>query len=160
MPSAEILAEIDALQARHARALDRRDLAAWLACFSQKEASYRCVSRENEEQDLPLAMMMDDSYERLKDRVKMIAEVWAGTFEDYATRHFVQRLECTENAPGAYVVSSNFMVIYTAANRHSSILVAGSYEDEITIAGGEARFRSKKAVLDTVTTPRYLVYPV
>ncbi len=160
MVEPEILAGIDVLQLAHARALDRFDMRGWLDCFEDNAGSYICTTRENEEQDLPLALMMDDSRARLADRVRFIDEVWAGTFEEYTTRHFVQRLDCVETAPGRYRVESNFMVAYTTDRRNSEILCAGLYTDEIALNGAGAHFVSKKAVLDTVTTPRYLVYPV
>lgn len=155
-----MLARIDTLQTRYVCALDRKDLDAWLTCFSAEEASYICLPAEGEAQGLPLAIMMDDSAERLRDRAKFVNEVWAGTFEDYATRHFVQRLSCARLPSGRYAVESNFMVLFTSLRRHSEILVSGSYRDEVDISSGDAAFISKKAVLDTVTTPRYLVYPV
>ena len=160
MVSAEILAGIDALQLAYARALDRFDMPAWLGCFEDGAGSYICTTRENEEQGLALALMMDDSRRRLADRVRFIDEVWAGTFEEYTTRHFVQRLDCAATAPGRYTVESNFMVAYTTDRRNSEILCAGVFLDEIVIEAAGARFASKKAILDTVTTPRYLVYPV
>ena len=58
------------------------------------------------------------------------------------------------------MVESNFMVAYTTARRNSEILCAGLYLDDVAINAVGARFTSKKAVLDTITTPRYLVYPV
>jgi anthranilate 1,2-dioxygenase small subunit len=109
---------------------------------------------------LPVAIMMDDSLARIRDRVTYIAKIWAGTFEDYQMRHFVQRLDCTPRDKGMVAVESNFLVAYTTARGRSEILVSGTYEDEIELAGGDAKFRAKKAVLDTVTTPRYLVYPI
>ena len=156
----DVLGAIDALQVAYARALDRFDMAAWLGCFADGAGSYVCTTRENEDHELPLALMMDDSPERLADRARFIDEVWAGTFEEYTTRHFVQRLDCAATAPGRYAVESNFMVAYTTDRRNSEILCAGLYVDDIAINAAGARFASKKAVLDTVTTPRYLVYPV
>jgi 3-phenylpropionate/cinnamic acid dioxygenase small subunit len=157
--SAEVFAAIDELQARYIGALDRRDFDAWLACFDH-QGSYICTPRENEEQGLPLALMMDDCYERLKDRVSYITQVWAGTFEDYWTRHFIQRLSCTPANANSYSVVTNFSVLYTSARGRSEILVAGCYEDEMIVGPAGAKFGSKKAVLDTTTTPRYLVFPV
>ena len=151
---------IDALQRRYVRALDWRAMPDWYDCFDQGKGSYVCLSKENADQGLPLPLMMDDCPERLKDRIRFVTEVWAGTYEDYTTRHFVQRIEHRRTDDGIYRVMSNFMVTYTTAQRHSEILVAGVYEDEIAISGGSARFMSKQAVLDTVTMPRYLVYPV
>ncbi len=157
--AADILAALDDLQIRYVSALDRRDFDAWLACFDA-EGSYICTPRENEEQGLPLALMMDDCTARLKDRVSYITQVWAGTFEDYWTRHFVQRLECKQLEPNRYSMLSNVSVLYTSARGRSEILVAGCYQDDVIVEPEGARFRAKKAVLDTSITPRYLVYPV
>jgi 3-phenylpropionate/cinnamic acid dioxygenase small subunit len=156
---AETLMRIDALQLRYMRALDTRDLGTWSGCFGEA-GSYVCIARENVEQNLPLAIMLDDSLARIHDRVKYIEEIWAGTFEDYQMRHFAQRIDCVPRAPDVFGVESNFLVAYTTAKGRSEILVAGLYRDEIELLHGEARFRAKKAILDTVTTPRYLVYPV
>ena len=160
MNDPQILAAIDALQVKYVRALDHRNLQSWFDCFAKDGTGYVCIAQENEQQGLPVAIMMDDSCERLADRVKFITKVWSGTFEDYSTRHFVQRLECTQSGSDCFNVESNFMVNYTGANRRSEILVTGIYVDEIAIGTEGAKFRSKKAVLDTITTPRYLVYPV
>jgi anthranilate 1,2-dioxygenase small subunit len=154
-----VLASVDALQMSYLAALDRKNLEAWLECFDT-EASYICITRENDDAGLPVALMMDDCRARLKDRVKFVNEVWSGTFEDYTTRHFVQRFECTRCDDGTFKVLSNFLVSYTNRRGVSEILVTGVYEDIIALGSGKASFRSKRAILDTVTTPRYLVYPV
>lgn len=159
VPDPRALERVDALQTDYVRALDRRDWAAWLDCFADP-GSYVCIARENEDQGLPLPLMMDDCTARLRDRVKFITEVWAGTFEEYTTRHFVQRLEAKEISPGRYRVESNVLVAYTTPRGQSEILCAGAYDDEVVVAGGRVRFAAKRAVLDTVVTPRYLVYPV
>lgn len=152
--------QADELQTSYLRALDRRDMRAWVESFSRQNGSYACIARENEDQGLPLALMLDDCPERLLDRVKYVTEVWAGTFEDYHTRHFVQRLSSAVVEGDVLKVSSNFMVAYTTMTGRSEILVTGTYEDAIVIDEGRVCFRSKKAVLDTTVTPRYLVYPV
>jgi anthranilate 1,2-dioxygenase small subunit len=154
-----LLGEVDALQIKYLAALDRHDLTGWLDCFAD-EASYTCITRENHEAGLPVALMLDDCRARLRDRVKFVTEVWSGTFEDYTTRHFVQRLDCSQADGGPLQVRSNFMVSYTNRRGASDILVTGVYEDAIDLERTGARFRAKRAILDTVTTPRYLVYPV
>lgn len=153
------LEQIDALQLDYLRALDRRDMAAWENCFGDP-ASYTCTTWESEDQGLPVALMLDDSRQRIADRVTYVARVWAGTFEEYRTRHFVQRLACTAVHTSRYHVESQFMVAYTTARGQSEILATGVYVDEIVIEGGSAKFHAKKAVLDTAVTPRYLVYPI
>ncbi len=133
---------------------------AWFACFKGDKAGYVCTTRENEDAGFPVALMMDDTPARLADRVKFITEVWSGTYEDYATRHFVQRLRCNQSTEGRFRVLSNFMVAYTDRRGRSELLVTGVYEDEIAVFADEAFFAAKKAILDTITTSRYLVYPV
>lgn len=157
---AHVLFAIDALQIAYVRALDDKDLGAWLRCFNA-EGSYICRPRENEERNLPIALMLDDTHVRLEDRVKIIDEVWRGTFEDYTTRHFVQRLDCGPgDAEGTYRVRSNVLVMYSTDNGSSAVLVTGTYLDEVVLDESGATFRSKKALIDTSVTPRYLVYPI
>lgn len=151
--------QLDTLQAKYLCALDGQDMKGWLDCFSP-QGSYLCISRENEEQGMALPLMMDDCYARLLDRVKYVTEVWAGTFEDYSTRHFVQRMTAVPTAPTEYSVVSNVMVAYTSSKGRSEILVAGTYDDRVRLADGAAKFISKKVILDTTVTPRYLVYPI
>ena len=153
-----VLAGIDALQMTYLAALDQRDFDAWLDCFAD-EAAYTCITRENHDAGLPLALMMDDTRARLRDRVKFIKEVWSGTYEDYATRHFVQRIDSKPLDKSYIGVVTNFMVAYTNRRGGSDILVTGIYEDTVDVHGSP-KFLSKRAILDTVTTPRYLVYPV
>lgn len=156
----EAAAHVDRLQATYVEALDERALHAWLACFTD-DGAYVCISAENAAQGLPQALMLDDCPERLRDRVKFIEQVWAGTYEDYQTRHFVQRLRCERSADGLYAVKSNVMVAYTAADGRSYILAAGTYEDRVRLdTTGGARFVAKRVVVDTISLPRYLVYPL
>lgn len=157
--SRELLDQIDALQVDYLRSLDRKQLEAWVDCFAA-EASYICIARENEDQGLPIAVMMDDCRERLNDRVKFINEVWQGTFEDYATRHFVQRTHAAAAGPSIYEVRSNFLVAYTNEGGRTEILAAGEYKDIVLLENGRAKFSEKRAILDTTVSPRYLVYPI
>jgi 3-phenylpropionate/cinnamic acid dioxygenase small subunit len=154
-----ILAALDALQMKYLGALDQRDFDAWLDCFAD-EAAYICISRENHEASLPVAIMMDDTRARLRDRVRFIKQVWSGTYEDYATRHFVQRIDSKALDKSYVSITTNFMVSYTNRRGGSDILVTGVYDDTVDVNGGTPKFVSKRAILDTVITPRYLVYPV
>lgn len=156
----ESLALVEALQSRYAAALDRRDMEAWLDCFSQDAAaSYYCTSGENEEQGLQIALMYDDCRARLVDRVTFITKVWAGTYQPYRTRHFVQRIGEPVRNNGTLSVVSNFSIAITPEGGSSSLLAVGQYEDQIVLDRGEPRFQSKRAVYDTTVLPRYIVYP-
>jgi 3-phenylpropionate/cinnamic acid dioxygenase small subunit len=147
------------LLARYAFAIDRKDMPGWLACFD-KDGTYLCQTRENFNDGLPIGYMWDDRYARLQDRVKTVDEIWAGTAEDYQPRHLVQSLDVSGGEGGLYDVVANFVVFYTTNGGDSRILTTGEYHDTVRIAGEQALIVSKKAILDQITVPRYLVYPI
>lgn len=159
MSELELLAAIDALQARYVRALDEADMHRWAACFGDP-ASYICIPRENVADGFSVATMLDDSKDRVLDRVKYVTEVWKGTFDEYTTRHFVQRVNHESKGGGLVRVESNFMIAYVTPAGVSALLATGVYEDEILVDGGEAVFRAKRVIVDSPTTPRYIVYPL
>jgi 3-phenylpropionate/cinnamic acid dioxygenase small subunit len=156
--------EILKLQNSYIKRLDNKDMAGWLECFSKKSnASYQCISAENREANMELSLMLDDSYDRLKDRVIYIDEIWKGTFQDYRTRHFTQCLEITPSTVGDsfYNVTTNFHVLYTPEDtRSTEVLVSGVYEDVVDLSTSTPAFLHKTAILDTTVLPRYLAYPV
>ena len=158
--SRDDLMRIDELQLRYVDALDRKNMGAWAETFAA-EAQYVCTTAENDDAGLPLALMMDDCRGRIEDRVKFVEKVWAGTFQDYQTRHFVQRLECRPADPGLYAVRSNFAVAFTRSDTgESSILAAGVYDDLVDVSGCPASFRSKRVVVDSPVLAHYVVYPL
>ena len=115
---------------------------------------------ENDRADRPLALMMDDCHDRLEDRVTFVTKVWAGTFDDYQTRHFVQRVACTPKGGDLYETVSNFTVFYTDSAGNTGTLVCGRYVDQIVLGNGGAKLKSRRAVMDTNVAPRYIVYPL
>ena len=156
----DTLNAIDAMQTRHIAALDAQDMAGWLATFStDPEASYICISAENEQRGLSIALMFDDSRARLEDRVSIVTKVWAGTYQAYRTRHFFQRLECREAAPGRFEVMSNFSIAMTPEGGVSTLLTTGVYRDLIEVTPAGALFRQRRAVYDADALPRYVVFP-
>lgn len=157
---ADVIGQIDALQARYIHALDNRDFHAWVDTFDEaKDTSYFCISAENEEHGLPVALMYDDCRDRIEDRVVFIEKIWAGTFQDYRTRHFIERTQCEKIDDETYAVETNFSVLYTPETGRTSVQVSGVYKDQIIVNGKDAKFKSKRAIYDTSILPRYIVYP-
>ena len=156
----DVLAQVDELQIRYIIALGSKDMASWLATFSEREdASYICRSAENEAMGLPIALMLDDCRARLVDRTTFVTKIWKGTFQDYRTRHFVQRLSCEQVSEDTFKVRTNFSINYTFDPRPSSVLATGMYEDVVVKEGDGLRFLSKCAIYDTTVLPQYIVYP-
>lgn len=158
----QALAQIDQILLEHITALDRKDMKRWLATFVEDDdAGYFCLSQENAEQGFALGFMYDDCHARLRDRVTFVTKIWAGTFQDYRTRHFVQRVETEEIGNGDVAVKSNFNVFMTPEDTGvSEVLATGVYDDVIRLGNGQARILTRRALLDTSVLPRYLVYPL
>ena len=154
----EVLTALDNAQNSYINSLDSKNMDGWLANFTN-DGSYICIAAENEANNLPIALMLDDCYARLQDRVTYVTKVWAGTFEDYQTRHFTQRIAAEALGNDTYKVITNYHILYTPEQGQTNVLVTGHYQDEIVL-GDSALFKSKKAVMDTNVSPRYIVYPV
>ena len=156
----DVLTAVDELQNSYIAALDNKDMAGWAASFVERDdASYICRSAENEDHNWPIALMLDDCRARIEDRIMFVTKVWRGTFEDYRTRHYTQRLSCEQVSDSTYRVRTNFSIEYTHDPAETKILATGVYEDVVVIEGGEPRFLSKKAIYDTTVLPQYIVYP-
>jgi len=155
-----VLSQVDELQNRYIVALDNKDMTGWYNTFAEREdASYTCISAENEAMGWPIALMLDDCRARLHDRITFVTQIWKGTFQDYRTRHFVHRLSCEPGEGNTFRVRSNFTIDYTFDPQPTAVLAAGVYEDIIELNGDDARFVSKRAVYDTTVLPQYIVYP-
>lgn len=150
---------VEALNLRYIRALDRRDMHGWLATFDDP-GTYVCISKENEDRGLPIGYMLDDSYARLKDRVTQVTQIQPDAVEHYQPRHFTQVVDIQPLGGVNYRVETHFTVNYTPDNTgRTDVLATGTYVDEVVV-NGEARFRSRRAVLDTNVVPRYVAYPI
>lgn len=158
-----IEAALDALLLADAHALDSKDMQGWLGNYAEEEAaSYFCRSAENSERGLALGFMYDDCRARLEDRVTFVNDIWAGTFQDYRTRHFVQRTSYDRIDSATLEMRSNFSVFMTPEDSGiTQVLAVGQYLDSVRQGmDGELKLLSRRAELDTSVLPRYLVYPI
>jgi anthranilate 1,2-dioxygenase small subunit len=151
---------IDELQIRYIDALDRKKMPDWLATFDG-QGQYVCTTAESEDAGWAVAFIMDDCRGRLEDRVKFVDKVWAGTFQDYQTRHFVQRMEVRPAEGGLLEVRSSFSIAFTRSDTgRTDLLATGVYHDVVDVSGPQALFRAKRVVLDAPLLPHYIVYPL
>jgi 3-phenylpropionate/cinnamic acid dioxygenase small subunit len=160
--AADVLSKIDELQVRYIAALDGKRMNDWLATFTtDADASYICTTAENVEAGLPLALMLDDCHARLQDRVSFITRIWAGTYTDYRTRHFIQRTACRPLDDGLYETETNFSISYVPGDTgRAEMFATGVYLDRIAVGPEGAAFRSKKVVTDNAVVERYVVFPL
>ena len=146
---------------------DARRIAEWPDLFAD-EAEYIVVTRENHERGLPIAIVRDDSKDRIRDRVTVIREFWGagGRTEDRHynepwPRHVVGPVWAELTESGDVAVGAHFVVYQTVQITDAPRLLAmGEYRDVVTFAGGEPRLRSKKVILDTPVLQDVFVYPL
>lgn len=157
-----ILAKIDELQCRYVAALDSKNMAEWLATFSTRpDASYTCTTMESAAADLPVALILDDNYARLQDRVTFVTEIWQGTYPEYNTRHLTQRTSCKQQEEGLFEVITNFMLAITPSETgRVELTTSGFYADRVIVDGDDASFLAKKVVTDTAVVERFVAYPL
>jgi len=152
-------AEVEDLYARYVEILDEGPLADWPSLFSA-DASYRVVTRENVDRDLPLALILCESRAAIEDRVYAIEKT---TFAlPRRTRHLVSGLRIDgSGAPDTCDVEANFAVFETVEERLTICHSTGRYRDRL-VRGGEGvlHFASKCCICDSPLVPNSLIVPL
>ncbi len=156
------------LLARYVRVVDDPDrIEEWPDLFAD-QAEYRVVTRENLEAGLPVAVVCDDTKDRIVDRVTVIREFWGagGRLEDrhynqVRPRHVVGPVWTEPQEDGTVRVVANFVVWGTPTSDPAPRLLAlGEYWDVVEFTARGPRFRSKWVVLDTPVLQDVFVYPL
>jgi anthranilate 1,2-dioxygenase small subunit len=156
------------LLARYVRVVDDPDrIEEWPELFADT-AEYRVVTRENLEAGLPVAVVCDDSKDRIVDRVTVIREFWGagGRLEDrhynqVRPRHVVGPVWTEPQEDGTVRVVANFVVWGTpTSDPNPRLLALGEYRDVVEFTPQGPRFRSKWVVLDTPVLQDVFVYPL
>src|SRR5437667_11636453 len=92
---------------------DPRRIEEWPALFSD-DAEYIVITRENHERNLPIAVIRDDSKDRIADRLTIIREFWGAGgraadrhYNDAWPRHVVGPVWVEFNESGDALVGAN-----------------------------------------------------
>lgn len=159
----DVESQVRALQRRYVTAVDNGRLADWVSLFAP-ECSYIVTTRENVERGLPLALVHDDSADRVHDRVVYIEKVWKGHINNYRQRHILSDPHVVGIGDGdgdTVRVRQSFAVYLSEPTvAGSRLLATGEYEDEVIFVDGGPRYRTKRVVLDADVLPRYFVHPL
>jgi len=152
------------LMARYAGSLDRKELEAWAAFFTD-DARYSVASSENAEAGFPLRLINDGSKSRIEDRVRYVRKFWEGNFNDYAPRHILSAPVLLDVEVSMARFEQPFALYATEpdvssnAGGLSSLVCVGRYLGRVRNLGGELKLVELEAVLDTFAIARSLVYP-
>ncbi len=149
--------EMQALQDRYVATIDNDRLEDWPALFVE-DCLYEIKARENEELGLPAPLMYCDGAAMLRDRVLSLRH--ANIYEKPAYRHMVSGLEVEQLDAGTVAMSSNYLVINTTQEGDSTVYQAGRYLDRVVRTPEGWRFKSKRAIYDTLRVQTLLAYPI
>jgi anthranilate 1,2-dioxygenase small subunit len=149
--------ELQQFQDAYVDALDNDRLEAWPDFFVE-DCLYEIIPKENEDHGFPAPVMRCDNKRMLRDRVISLRN--ANIFAPITYRHFLSGLTWHEAADGVIVARSNYLVVGTGQNGHSSIYQAGIYQDRIMRTAEGLRFVAKRVIYDTSRVQTLLAIPI
>jgi salicylate 5-hydroxylase small subunit len=156
-------AELDALYADHAAALDEGRYDDWVALFAD-DCEYLLQPRENFDRGLPLATLAFESKGMLRDRVYGITRTLFHA--PYYQRHLIGPLRVLshESAGGieSLRVQAPYAVFRTRLHEPSEVFNVGRSIDRVVRdpADGRLRFARRHLVFDSELVPNSIIYPI
>ena len=150
--------QIADLQDRYIETLDADRLEDWPKMFVE-DCLYEIIPKENEDLGLPAPVMRCDNGRMLRDRVISLRN--ANIYQKPVYRHFLSAMRWSSDATGAYLVTTNYMVINTNQIGQSFVYQTGIYRDVIVKdEAGELKFKSKRVIYDTSRVQTLLAIPI
>ena len=153
----ELAAELAALYADCAAALDERRYADWVDLFTD-DCVYRVQARENFDRGLPLAQMDFESKGMLRDRVYGIEQTLFHA--PYYQRHVLGVPRVIGRDGEALRAQSSYAVFRTRFGGFSEVFNVGRTLDVVVRDAGALRFASRIVVFDSELVPNSIIYPL
>jgi 3-phenylpropionate/cinnamic acid dioxygenase small subunit len=151
---------IEEFHCEYAAVLDRGDVEAWPAFFTE-DAHYRVIARDNLEANLPLGLMLCEGMGMLKDRAFAIAHT--EMFAPRYVQHHISLIRMTGIEAGAEELihaEANYLVYETLIDEPTRLLQAGKYRDKFVRRGDALLLKERECVFDSVMVPNCVVYPI
>jgi 3-phenylpropionate/cinnamic acid dioxygenase small subunit len=145
------------LLADYTYVLDEGPLADWPAFFTET-CLYRITTRQNEERNMPLSIMLCDNHAMLYDRVEAVEK--ANIFEPHYYRHVLSDSRLLRTTADSIVMETSFICVRTMLDGRMCLFAAGKYVDEIVIEGNRRLFRAKTVVLDSSQIDTLIAKPL
>jgi anthranilate 1,2-dioxygenase small subunit len=145
------------LLADYTYVLDEGPLADWPAFFTES-CLYRITTRQNEEHNMPLSIMLCDNHAMLYDRVEAVEK--ANIFEPHYYRHVLSDSRLLRATADSIVMETSFICVRTMLDGRMCLFAAGKYVDEIVIEGDRRLFRAKTVVLDSSQIDTLIAKPL
>lgn len=157
MSAAELRATFDDLLAEYGFLIDADRLEEWLDLFAE-DCAYRIVPRENHARGLPLALMLCENKNMLRDRVRALRS--ANIYNIHVDRHLISGTRYRGEVEGVHLVEAAYAVYQTDQEGRSRLFSVGRYLDRVVFEGGAPRFKEKVVIADTAAVPTLLATPL
>jgi 3-phenylpropionate/cinnamic acid dioxygenase small subunit len=141
----------------YAQVVDNGVLSKWPDFFAEN-GSYYVYGRDNYDQGLPVAFIMDDHKGKIKDRVTLVEKIW--TYNFFYQRHQITNILVKETDDNKLSCAANFSIYTTSREGKTDLFAVGRYEDIIVFEENKPKIEQRKVILDTFTLPSYFVYPL
>lgn len=145
------------LYAEYAAAIDESRLEDWLELFDET-CTYRIVPRENYDAGLPLALVLCESKDMVRDRVLALRQ--ANEYAIHVDRHIVSGIRLRGRVGDVVRVDADYAVFQSNSEGEASLFAVGQYVDEVVLVGARALFRAKTVVMDNSCVPHAISTPI
>jgi anthranilate 1,2-dioxygenase small subunit len=145
------------LLADYTHILDEGPLSDWPSFFTES-CLYRITTRQNEERNMPLSIMLCDNHAMLYDRVEAVEK--ANIFEPHYYRHVLSDSRTLRTSADSTWLETSFICVRTMLDGRMTLFAAGKYVDEVVVQNGRSLFRSKTVVLDSSQVDTLIAKPL
>ena len=153
----QVRRQVQDLHARYIRIIDDDRIEDWPSLFAA-DGLYRIITRENYEQNLPLAIMECQGRGMMEDRVTGLRRI--NVYEPQRYSHQVSGLVIESVDDQRVECRSNYLVIRTMATGAMTIFAAGVYLDRIVLNSDGPFFDERIVITDSRQVDTLLVIPL
>jgi anthranilate 1,2-dioxygenase small subunit len=157
MDDDQLRRRIEDLHTRYIHTIDDDRLEDWPDLFTDK-CLYKIITRENFDQQMPLAIMECHSRGMLQDRVTGLRRI--NVYEPQRYLHQTSGLAVERIDQRTVKCRSNYLVVRTLLDGSMSIFAAGIYLDRIVLDADGAKFEERLVITDSRRIETLLVIPL
>ena len=157
MTNLELFQEVQNFYQNYASAIDSEQWGTWIEFFTD-DCEYKIQSRENFDNDFPLAALWLSSKGMLKDRIYGITETIF--HEPYYQTHVVSAPRILK-VEGNYIESeARYSVFRTKQNGIAEVYNVGRYVDRLVRTEGKLLIESRICIFDNEMILNSMIYPI
>lgn len=149
--------EIEQLHDDYAETVDRQDIDAWPAYFTD-DCLYLVTSRENHDAGLPHGTIYCEGIAMVRDRAAATRD--CTVYEPRYLRHFLGRVKVDAVDGDIVRARTSVLVVESVSDQEPHVLVVGAYHDVLRRGPEGLRFKERRVVYDNFRIVNSLVFPV